>query len=391
MYEYRRSEDINTFMEIASFSFAVKKSRHELLRKYISEVLASGAELYTVHDGELMVAGYILYPFKMKLRDSMVTMGGIGLVCSRADFRGKGTIRFMLENAVKTMYEEGIQVSVLYPFNVGFYRKYGWEVFFKTKRIVIHPGIIDAKPDPLVDYCYLPFPDNEVKDFYNEIAKRHYNLAFRNDYQWRRHLMTYFSDEASCGVVKFKHNGKTTGMLTQFLSRSDTGYESSLTVKDFFYTDRETKDTMLAYLKSLSHQIKDITLVVPENFELWPYLNDRPKEEKLETSGMIRIINLKSLNGLGVDFELPTLKIKVRDRFLKENSGTFALSADGKKLMIQKTEVEPELECDIASLSVVLSGLSSFAELIEAGQVKVLDNYKLQDIPKSVTFHSEPF
>jgi len=391
MFEYRKSEDIGTFEKIASFSFAVRHSRHELLRKYIAEALSGGAELYTVQESSLVVAGYILYPFKMRLRNSMVNMGGIGLVCSRPDYRGKGAIRFMLQNAAKTMREKGMQVSVLYPFNVDFYRKYGWELFFKTKKLVLPPTTIKVESNPSMNYQFLSFPDSDVKAFYNQMARTHYNLAIRNDHQWRRHLKVFFNDEASTGVVKFSRNEKITGMLTQYLSRSEKGFDSYLTVKDFYYIDQETKLSMLGYLRSLSHQVKEITFYTAEDFELWPYLADRPTDEKLETSGMIRVLNLESLNGLNVDFEMTPLRIKVMDNLLEENNGTFEIQAENGKLVIQKNRKEPELECDISGISSALSGFTNFSELIKIGNAKPLKKFTQADVSKSVTFHSEPF
>ncbi|OAA30748.1 hypothetical protein AT15_10015 [Kosmotoga arenicorallina S304] len=391
MFEYQKNEDIGTFSEIANFSFAVKHSRHELLRKYIAEALSSGAELYTVKECSLIVAGYVLYPFNMRLRNSVVKMGGIGLVCSRPDFRGKGAIRFMLQNAVKTMREKDMLVSVLYPFNVGFYRKYGWELFFKTKKLVLSPNVIDAEKSSSVSYNFMTFPDSELKSFYNHIAQTQYNLAIRNDHQWRRHLKLFFNDEASTGVVKFSRNGRVTGMLTQYLNRSEKGFDSLLTVKDFYYSDQETKLTMLYYLKSLSHQVKEITFYAPEDFELWPYLTDRPIEEKLETSGMIRILDLKSLSGLNVDFQLPAVKVKVIDNLIEENNGIFEFYTEGGKLKIRKTTDEPELECDISTVSFVLSGFSSLSESIRIGKAKELKKVTQVEIPKDVTFHPELF
>lgn len=59
----------------------------------------------------------MLYDFRMRLRDSVVPMGGIGLLCSRLDARGKGAVRTMLRESLGTMRHKGHVVSVLDPFD----------------------------------------------------------------------------------------------------------------------------------------------------------------------------------------------------------------------------------------------------------------------------------
>jgi len=48
MFEYRKSEDIGTFEKIASFSFAVRHSRHELLRKPFKKAPWSLQVIYSI-------------------------------------------------------------------------------------------------------------------------------------------------------------------------------------------------------------------------------------------------------------------------------------------------------------------------------------------------------
>ncbi|OAA23494.1 enhanced intracellular survival protein Eis, partial [Kosmotoga sp. DU53] len=294
MYEYRKSEDVEALMEIAKFSFVVEKSKHEFLRKYIRTALVSGVEMFGVYDSKKLVAAHLLYPYQMRFRNSMVSMGGISKICSRPDYRGKGTIRFMLEKSIETMRDKGMVVSMLHPFNVSFYRKYGWELFFRKKLVLLSPGSLIAKENPSITAEYLKFPDEVCKEFYNEHARREYNLALRDDPHWKRHL-ELSNNEAANGVVKFERDGKIVGMMALYLSSGEAMFESIVTVKDFIYNDNETKETMLNYLKRLSLQVTKLRMVLPEDFLLWPYLSDQPSEEKIGNAGMIRIVSGEKL------------------------------------------------------------------------------------------------
>jgi len=390
MYEYRKSEDVEALMEIAKFSFVVEKSKHEFLRKYIRTALVSGVEMFGVYDSKKLVAAHLLYPYQMRFRNSMVSMGGISKICSRPDYRGKGTIRFMLEKSIETMRDKGMVVSMLHPFNVSFYRKYGWELFFRKKLVLLSPGSLIAKENPSITAEYLKFPDEVCKEFYNEHARREYNLALRDDPHWKRHL-ELSNIEAANGVVKFERDGKIVGMMALYLSSGEAMFESIVTVKDFIYNDNETKETMLNYLKRLSLQVTKLRMVLPEDFLLWPYLSDQPSEEKIGNAGMIRIVSVEKLDGLSVDFELEPLIVSVNDKFSEENTGNFEIKAEGGFLRISRSTKSPDIECDVSCLSSIISGFTSFKEMIEAGRVQVFEGYRGQDMPKVTTFNLEPF
>ncbi|HBJ80260.1 sterol carrier protein domain-containing protein, partial [Pseudothermotoga sp.] len=247
-----------------------------------------------------------------------------------------------------------------------------------------------AKENPSITAEYLKFPDEVCKEFYNEHARREYNLALRDDPHWKRHL-ELSNNEAANGVVKFERDGKIVGMIALYLSSGEAMFESIATVKDFIYNDNEAKEAMLNYLRRLSQQVTKLRMVLPEDFLLWPYLSDQPSEEKIGNAGMIRIVSVEKLDGLSVDFELEPLIVSVNDKFSEENTGNFEIKAEGGFLRISRTTKSPDIECDISCLSSIISGFTSFKEMIEAGRVQVFEGYRGQDLPKVATFNLEPF
>ena len=390
MYEYRKSEDVNALMEMTYFSFAVKRQEQELIKKFIDYGLSNGTEIYGVYDSGKLVAAYLLYPFQMRLRNSIVPIGGIGMVCSRPDYRRKGVIRFMIKKSIETMRSKDMVASILYPFNVNFYRKYGWELFFRKKVVSFNPALLMTKEDSSVAVEYLKFPDKDCKEFYNEHVRKEYNMVLRDSTHWKKQL-ELSNSEASNGIVKFEKDGKIVGIMALYLSGGETAFESIATVKDFIYNDRNTKEAMLNYLKTLSLQVSKLKMVLPENFILWPYLSDQPSEEKTGNAGMIRIVSMEKLDGLAVNFELESLIVSVNDEFSGENSGNFEIKTEKGLLKISKSSKSSEITCDIGCFSSVISGFTNFKEMIEADRVRVLEGYKEQDMPKVTTFNSEPF
>ncbi len=389
LFTYKKFDEVEKILEIASFSFGIKQEKQDKFKKYLGKLLKSDVELYGVFDEERLVAGYLLYPFEMRFRENVVPMGGIGLVCSRPDYRGKGAVKFMLKEAIKTMIQKSMKVSVLYPFNIDFYRKYGWELFFTRKIITLSPGLLKKSSVEDIEAVHYRYPDEEIKNYYNEKVKTFYNFALRNDFLWKRHLDNEISGSASEGVVKFVKDGKVVGILTLQIKSEDFGSKAS--VGSMVYENEDVKRAMFDYLRKLSHQVSQMELWVPEDFLIWPYLSDRPSNIKKRYAGMIRVNSMNLLNGLKIDNEKVNFTIFIKDKTNEENEGTWKIKSNEGFLSVEKSSENPDLETDIATFSSIMSGFTDFSEMIRADRVKVNNNNSEFHLNKSITFHFEHF
>ena len=55
-------------------------------------------------------------------------MGGVAGVATYPEYRRSGYVKELLQHSLQTMKKDGYSVSMLHPFAVSFYRKYGWEL-----------------------------------------------------------------------------------------------------------------------------------------------------------------------------------------------------------------------------------------------------------------------
>ncbi|MFW6120694.1 MAG: GNAT family N-acetyltransferase, partial [Petrotogales bacterium] len=366
MFTYKKIKEIDEAAKMAFFSFGIKQDKQKPFKKYLNKLLESNVELFSAYDGEKPVAAYLLYPFEMRFREDIVPMGGIGLVCSRPDYRGKGAVKFMLKNAIKTMAQRNMKVSLLYPFNIDFYRKYGWELFFTRKIITLSPGQLKKSSVEGIEAAYLDYPDEETKNYYNERVKKYYNFALRDDYIWRRHLDNEISGSASEGIVKFAKSGKVVGILTLQISSEDFGSKAS--IGSMIYDSEDVKRAMFDYLRKLSHQVSKMELWVSEDFLIWPYLSDRPSDIKKRYAGMIRVNSLDLLNELKIGNENIDFTISIKDKTNEENEGTWKIRSDQGVLSVKRSSENPDLETDIGTFSSIMSGFTDFSAMITANR-----------------------
>ena len=64
-------------------------------------------------------------------------MGGIAGVATYPEYRRNGYVKKLLIQALEKMRNDQQIVSLLHPFDIGFYRKFGWEVFTENKKMLI--------------------------------------------------------------------------------------------------------------------------------------------------------------------------------------------------------------------------------------------------------------
>jgi len=375
MFECRRINSQKDYLDLMKFSFGIPENWMSVASEHAGEIFNDDLrDPYGAYDGSTLAAEYLLLSLKMRLRDSVIPMGGIGNVCTSPLYRGKGAVKFLLERSLKTMREKGQAVSLLYPFSRSFYRKLGWEEFDTMLRAKFSPGSIDL-PDQKVEVTIeeMEDADNEIREFYNEYASSHYSMILRDEEMWKSDFEFRTDNDVSKKFVKFKREGKTTGIVTIFLA-----------------DDVATRHAMFRFLKGLSLQIDQIHAFLPPDFLLWPYLNERPSEVKIVPRTMIRIVDLELLNGLRIDAQDMRVGIKIVDSQASWNNGVFELSVEGGELSFARSD-SFDLECDIATLSSVVGGSANFKEMIEFGRVKVSDGYKGQDLPKSLPFALQHF
>ena len=174
------------------------------------------------------------------------------------------------------------------------------------------------------------------------------------------------------------------------MSRKAAEYRSTFTVTLLATETTPALHEMLRYLKWLSHQVSTVRLSLPVDVDLWPYFSDRPKQYTVCDEFMIRIASMEALDGLSINAPNLSIAIDVSDPQAAWNQGVWALCVDAGTLRVSRGGL-PDLRCGIEALSSVLSGFSTFDEMIAARLIEPLETYLGQDLPKTVPFLADHF
>ena len=168
---------------IMSVAFVCSKDI-ESRRKGLEECTYAGENGYWGYFDDDGTIGACLknYDFVSCYAGQLVKSGGIGDVCTLPEYRNQGAIRHLMKACLDHAYENGEIFSTLYPFAHGFYRKFGYEVFFDLHRYVIPPEELskirsDWKIRRLEQGEEIPL----LTELHNKFAKRYNACVYRDD------------------------------------------------------------------------------------------------------------------------------------------------------------------------------------------------------------------
>src|SRR5699024_11630095 len=87
--------------------------------------------------GQQHVGHVHIIPLFINVGRNSINMGGISAVATWTEYRRRGIAKDLLQHSLRKMKENGQVISLLHPFLVGFYRKYGWELAYVQKKYTI--------------------------------------------------------------------------------------------------------------------------------------------------------------------------------------------------------------------------------------------------------------
>ncbi|WP_146227098.1 GNAT family N-acetyltransferase, partial [Mesotoga sp. TolDC] len=83
MFECRRINSQKDYLDLMKFSFGIPENWMSVASEHAGEIFNDDLrDPFGAYDGSTLAAEYLLLSLKMRLRDSVIPMGGIGNVCT---------------------------------------------------------------------------------------------------------------------------------------------------------------------------------------------------------------------------------------------------------------------------------------------------------------------
>lgn len=345
-----------------AFQFQVPEQEvHEELKKMTNH------HLYGILKEGQLAAKLHLLPFHIYIGDQKIKMGGIAGVATYPEFRRSGFVRALITKALEDMRANGYSVSMLHPFYVDFYRKFGFELF--ANRVTSTFKKSDLKMLKQVPGVIKRFSKEEhsdvIESIYERYAQRYAGMLERNSQRWFEAV--YHQDTAA---IYFNNSGTPTGYLLYSIK------EKKMTVSEFVPLNQEARhglwnficqhDSMVEGLVLRSHENEPLTFLLPEprvKTEVTPYF-------------MARIVDVATfLNQYPFTWENwhRPIALKVSDTYAPWNNTTVLINKERISVLddqaIEKNE-ESIINLSINTLSTALFGYKRARDLFQMGLIQ---------------------
>lgn len=336
-----------------AFQYKVDEDR---LQQQITKMKESH-EVYGIMEGENLAAKLHLIPFHIYIGKEKFKMGGVAGVATYPEYRRSGYVKELLQHSLQTMKKDGYTVSMLHPFAVSFYRKYGWELC--ANLLVCHMTksdlVMKKKVNGTVKRFNKESHPEEVEKLYETFAERFSGMLVRNEKWW---LQAVYDDLTL--AIYYDENQTAAGYMLYKIENY------KMTVEEFVPLHNEARNGLWNFICQHDSMIKDLEMTVSENEPLLYTLQEPRVKTEIKPYFMGRIVDVEQflkqyeLNWNNVQQEVI---LHITDSFAQWNNITVRIA--NHEITIIEEPIDKGIKLDINALSTILFGYRRPLELNE--------------------------
>ena len=342
-------------LRLSEYAFQYKVDE-ERLQQQLTKMKESH-EIYGIMEGEDLAAKLHLIPFHIYIGKEKFKMGGVAGVATYPEYRRSGYVKELLQHSLQRMKKDGFTVSMLHPFAVTFYRKYGWELC--ANLLVCHLTKSDLVMKKQVNGTVKRFNKEnhpeEVEKLYETFAERFSGMLVRNEKWW---LQAVYEDLTL--AIYYDENKTAAGYMLYKIENY------KMTVDEFVPLHNEARNGLWNFICQHDSMIKELEMTVSENEQLLYTLQEPRVKTEIKPYFMGRIVDVEQflkqyeLNWNNVQQEVI---LHITDSFAPWNNVSVRLA--NYEIAIIEEPMDKGINLDINALSTILLGYKRPLELNE--------------------------
>ncbi|SFA76027.1 MULTISPECIES: enhanced intracellular survival protein Eis [unclassified Bacillus (in: firmicutes)] len=351
-------------MKLSMYAFQYKipdediESRKKMLDKH---------RLLGIREQNQLAAKLHIIPLTVVIGQEEWKMGGLAGVATYPEYRRNGYVRELVSASLKDMKDHGEIVSLLHPFDIGFYRRYGWEIFVDHKKVVITRDKLKMLPPSIG--MVKRYNKNTHSSAIEEVYRK-YSLGFNGmlvrDHDW---WMNSIYHEESIAV----HSNELGEMDGYILY---TVKDKVMDVQEFVALNHMARRGLWNFICQHDSMVEKVQILLSTH-DILPYCLHTPKlQAEVYPYFMARLVDVEScLNKFSFVNTGENLFIHLEDQYAPWNNGTYMISEDGVKVFKDKPgsacahPPQKGISMDINSLTAIIFGYKRPMELYEIGRL----------------------
>lgn len=392
-----KKEEVEAFIRLSEFAFQYEMSEEHRAKRMAEQ---DPAELWGYFEGDKLAAKLQLLPLAVWVGGKSVPMGGIASVSTWPEYRRNGYVGQLLAHSYAVMREQGMLISMLSPFSIPFYRKFGYEVYVERKQYEIEAADLPRFGErsghvERTDDVHL------LDGIYRQYAKMYNGMLDRSPEWWNRRLA---GKPGLIHAVWFDAAREPRGYLSFSVK------DRVMQVDEMVFLDETARRGLWSLIANHDSMIGKVRLIAPAGDPL-PYLLPNPRfKQELFPYFMARIIDAPAFiqqYTFRATGKAATLLLHLKDDQAEWNNGCFRITVDGQGAAQaevvphtvdggggEKEAVQAGLSCDIRALTAVLLGYQQPALLHQTGKLQgSAEEVRLlaQLLPQRETFFLDHF
>lgn len=326
--------------------------------------------LLGIFEGNELASKLHILSLKVLLGETEWKMGGIAGVATYPEYRRKGHVNALMKKALEDMNQDGSIVSFLHPFQIDFYRRFGWEIISDNRKVTVEKinlKPVDIQPGKIKRHTEKAH-NNDIETVYRQYAGMHSGMLARDSDWWNSSV--YGSQFAA---VYYDSENVAAGYLLYEVK------DNVMKVEEYVSLTNEARKGLWNFICQHDSMVDQVEVLLSVH-DLFPYFLKEPKlKTEISPYFMGRVVNaekaLSSYPFLSSDTDRKVF-IHLDDSAAPWNIGTYLISREGIKFYPVKeggscvTAPKKGLHLNINSLTAVLFGYKRPKELYDLELIK---------------------
>lgn len=271
---------------------------------------------------ETLISQLAVYPCQVNIHGKIYDMGGVTGVGTYPEYASLGLMKDLIQIALKNMRERGQYISYLYPYNIPYYRRKGWEIMsdkmtFKIKdtqlpKPVSVPGNVER----------LAYDDPDVIKVYDQFANKTHGAMIRGDLNWDEYWR-WENEEERTAAVYYDGNDQPTGFCFYWIA------DDVFHIKEMVYLNQEARKGLWNFISAHFSMVNHVEGATYKNEPIAFLFEDSDIKETIEPFFMARIVDVeKFLAEFPFDDVVKPFHFVIEDSEAEWNNGIFGISWD---------------------------------------------------------------
>lgn len=302
---------------------------------------------FTEHDE--LISQLAMYPCTVNIHNKLYNMAGVTGVGTYPEYANLGLMHDLIRFSLEKMRENKQYISYLYPYNIPYYRRKGWEIFsdkltFELKDTQLPKTV---KVPGHVERLEINHPD--VLDVYNRFSLTNHGAMVRTELNWEEYWR-WENEEERIAAVYYDESDTAQGMFFYWIA------EEIFHIKEMVYLNQEARKGLWNFI---SAHFSMIDLVQGDTYKNEPIaflFEDSEIKEVIAPYFMARIVDVENFlaeypfSAVGKPFHFV-----IRDPIAQWNNGVFGVSWDDQRqVVITREALGKAVVLDIQTLSAML-------------------------------------